>query len=139
MDSIKQVGQTKDLGFQFGIRRTFPIPIEDAWNFMFSKKGLRIWLGNVEKKLKIKERFKTETGVEGVIRVFQPLSHIRLNWKKKEWDNMSTVQVRLIGNEKKTTISVHQEKLLDVEQRAEMKQYWNEIIGQITQELVTRI
>lgn len=128
------LGQTQDVGFQFGIRRTFPIPIEDAWNFMFSKKGLSIWLGTFN-GLKTKVKFITKEGIEGLFRVFEPLSHIRLNWKKQEWDNMSTLQVRFIGNEEKTTISFHQEKLLNSKQRDEVKQYWNKIIERLLQEL----
>jgi hypothetical protein len=37
---------------------------------------------------------------------------------------MSTVQIRVIGNENKTTRAIHQEKLLNSEQRNEMKEYW---------------
>ena len=45
---------------------------------------------------------------------------------------MSTVQIRVIGNEDKTTIAIHQEKLLNSEQRIEMKKYWTEIIEKLT-------
>lgn len=42
---------------------------------------------------------------------------------------MSTIQIRLIENKEKTTMAIHQEKLLNFLHRAEIKDYWNEIIG----------
>ncbi len=131
----KQVGQTKDVGFQFGIQRTFPHSFENMWNFMFSDKGLNIWLGKLENDLEIKETYKTKDGIEGLVRVFKPYSHIRMNWKKRNWKNMSIVQVRVIKNKEKSKISFHQEKLLNAEQRTEMNEYWNEKMDEITDEL----
>ncbi len=85
---------------------------------------MEIWLGNLKSELELKKEFETQNGIKGLIRVFKPNSHIRLNWKPKTWKNMSTVQIRVIGNENKTTIAIHQEKLLNSEQRNKMKEYW---------------
>jgi len=129
------IGKTKDVGFQFGIRKTIPVSTEKVWNFLFSENGLKIWLGDLKNELELKKNFETENGITGLIRVFKPNSHIRLNWKPKTWENMSTVQIRIIGNEKKTTIAIHQEKLLNSEQRNEMKEYWTKIIEKITNKI----
>ena len=126
------LGQTKDVGFQLGARKTFHVSKEVAWNFLFSNNGLKIWLGEITDELKVGETYKTKEGIEIFIRVFHPLSHIRLDWKKKEWNNMSRVQVRVFGNRSKTTISFHQEKLLDRGQREEMREYWNKVINKIS-------
>lgn len=131
----KQIGKTKDAGFQFGIRKTYPLASDDMWNFLFSEKGLKIWLGKLDRELELKKAFKTEKGVSGYVRVFKPNSHIRLHWQKKHWTNISTVQLRVMGNKEKTTISFHQEKLVDAEQREEMKKYWNKIVNKITMEI----
>ena len=128
----KQRGQTKDVGFQFGLRKTFSITTEEAWDFCFSEEGLKIWLGDLESELELKKTYQAKNGISGLVRVLKPNSHIRLNWKKESWKNMSTVQVRVIGNQEKTTISFHQEKLLDAEQRNEMKEYWNKVMNEIT-------
>lgn len=133
----KTVGLTKDVGWQFGLSRTFPYPQEDIWDFMFSDKGLNIWLGKLENPLEIKKPYKTQNGIEGLVRVFKPYSHIRMNWKKREWENISTVQVRVIGDHAKSTISFHQEKLSDNRQREEMKLYWNEKMMEIENALST--
>ena len=130
-----QVGKTKDVGFQFGIRKTIPVSAEKVWDFLFSEKGLKIWLGKLNTELELKKEFNTENVITGLVRVFKPNSHIRLNWKPKNWENISTVQIRVIGDENKTTIAFHQEKLLNSEQRTEMKKYWTEIIEKLTTEI----
>ena len=75
----KQLGQTKDAGFQFGIRKNFPVSTEKVWDFLFSKRGLKIWLGNLKNELEIKKEYETENGISGLVRVFKASSHIRLN------------------------------------------------------------
>ena len=131
----KNVGKTKDAGYQFGIRRTFPHPADKIWDFLFSESGLQIWLGELRTPLELKKAYKTEDGIEGVVRVFKPNSHIRLTWKKPGWENHSTVQVRLIDKGEKSTVAFHQEKLQDADQRAEMKEYWNSRMQQFKDEL----
>jgi hypothetical protein len=132
----KPVGKTKDVGFQFGIQKTFSISELKAWDFMFSDKGLKIWLGPLQSEFAHRLNFKTNTGVEGFVRVFKPYSHVRLHWKRPEWHNMSTVQVRVMGKSNgRTTISFHQEKLLDSDQREEMKKYWNHMMEQLSEHI----
>ena len=92
-------------------------------------------MGKLKSELEIKKEYETENGTKGLVRVFKPNSHIRLNWKPKNWENMSTIQIRVIGNQEKTTIAIHQEKLLNSEQRNEMKKYWTEIIKKLTNEI----
>ncbi|CAM3280202.1 hypothetical protein [Brevibacillus sp. AY1] len=45
-DTSKQIGKTASVGFQVGVRRTFPIPQEQAWEMLTSSEGLTLWLGN---------------------------------------------------------------------------------------------
>lgn len=130
-----QIGKTIGAGFQFGIRKTFPVSAEKAWDFLFSKNGLNIWLGKLKNELEINKEYETENGITVNVRVFKGNSHIRLNWKPKKWKNMSTVQIRVIGNQEKATIAIHQENLSNPEQRAEMKEYWNEIMEKIDTEI----
>ncbi|WP_439489952.1 SRPBCC domain-containing protein [Algoriphagus sp.] len=132
----KQIGKTKDVGWQFGLRKTLPLSQESVWDFMFSEQGLKIWLGELEQDLEVKKHYKTKSGIDGLIRVLKPYSHIRMNWKKQNWDNLSTLQVRVMGDNRKATISFHQEKLLDNKQREEMKTYWNEKMTKIEKALI---
>lgn len=52
----KQAGLTKDAGWQMGYRKTLPVPQPKAWEFFFSKDGVRLWFGELPGGL--------ETGVE---------------------------------------------------------------------------
>ena len=38
MEQSKVVGQTKHVGFQIGVRRTFPVSVDLAWTFCFQIK-----------------------------------------------------------------------------------------------------
>lgn len=136
MEKTKVVGQTKDAGFQIGVRKTFAVPVETIWNFLFSEKGLSTWLGNIRlENFELGRPYKTKEGIEGKVNVFKPNSHIRLTWKPKQWTNTSALQIRAIPNKDKTTISFHQDKLLDSKQREEMKKYWEEVIEKIENEI----
>lgn len=132
MDTGRIVGQTKTAGFQVGIRRTFPIPQEKAWELVASEAGLKLWLGEGTKiNLQPGQKFCTTMG-EGEIRIVKPLQQLRLAWKKEGWDKASTIQVRIIPKDNtKTTISFHQENLSDQNVREEMQQYWKRILNQI--------
>ena len=62
-----QVGKTKDVGFQFGIMKTFSVSSEKVWDFLFSENGLKIWLGNLKNELEIKKEYETENGMKSRI------------------------------------------------------------------------
>lgn len=136
-NQVKPVGRTKDAGWQFGLRQTFKFPQDYLWDFMFSEKGLKIWMGQLKGELESKKTFKTTGGAEGIVKVLKPYSHIRMTWKKKNWKNVSTVQVRVMGGAEKATISFHQEKLSGNRQREEMKRYWNKRMKAIEKTLGT--
>ncbi|MBL6447781.1 SRPBCC domain-containing protein [Fulvivirga sp. 29W222] len=135
MESVKDIGLTKDVGYQFGKRRTFDLSVEDVWEFMFSKEGLRLWLGTLFGDLELKQPFETQEGIRGELRVMKPFSHIRMSWAKEEWENTSTLQVRVLKAKYGATIVFHQEKLQDKTQRKEMKNYWDEVMENITEAL----
>ena len=49
---------------------------------------------------------------------------LELNWKPKNWENMSTIQIRVIKIKKKTTVTNSpMRNSLNAEQRAEMKEH----------------
>lgn len=122
----KPVGLTQDAGWQFGLRKTVSYPQENVWDFLFSQEGLNSWLGTLTEEPELKKPFTTKEGVEGMFRLLTPYSHVRLSWKKREWENTSTVQVRVLEAKGKAIISFHHEKLLNEQQREEVQRYWNE-------------
>lgn len=83
MATVKEVGLTKDVGFQFGKRKTFDLSLEDAWQFMFSRKGIALWLGTLSGDLELHRPFQTKEGIKGELRLMEPLSHIRMAGQRK--------------------------------------------------------
>ena len=137
MEKTKVVGQTRDAGFQIGVRKTVAVPAETVWNFLFSEAGLSIWLGKMSlENFELGKLFKTEEEIEGKLSVFKPNSHIRLTWTAKHWTNTSALQIRVIPSKEKATISFHQDKIIDGQQRDEMKKYWDKIIVKIENEIL---
>jgi uncharacterized protein YndB with AHSA1/START domain len=132
MEKTKVIGQTKDAGFEIGVRKTFPVSAGQAWDFLFSDRGLSAWLHGVKSDgFDINQSYKTTEGTEVKPTIVKPHSHIRLTWRKKDWENTSTLQLRVIDAKGKATISFHQEKLQNSNQRAEMKAHWDEVIALI--------
>lgn len=106
MEKVKTVGQTKDAGFQIGVRKTFAVSTEVAWEFLFSDEGLSTWLGNLAAdSLELGKPYKTKEGTEGKVNTFKQNSHIRLTWKPRNWTNASALQMRVMDTKGKTTIS----------------------------------
>lgn len=121
MEKVKNVGQTKDAGWQFGVRKSVPLNPNEVWNFLFSESGTKLWLQDAERE------FST----------YKQLSHIRTKWKLKSWANEANLQMRILANKDKTTIAFHIDKLLNESQREETKTYWNKIIKTIAEKITT--
>jgi len=121
------VGKTASAGFQIGVRRTFPITLEEAWELLMSPEGLKLWLGETPGfQLAVGHRYETRDGIYGEIRVAKSPQQLRMTWQRPGWDK-STLQIRLYPNSTngdKTVISFHQEKLKDAMTRETMKGYW---------------
>ncbi|MCJ8013205.1 SRPBCC domain-containing protein [Paenibacillus sp. KQZ6P-2] len=128
-----EVGKTKSVGYQVGVRRTFPIRLEDAWQMVMSRSGMEIWLGELSSyDLNVGNKYITSSGISGEIRVVNENQNIRLTWKKEHWERASTLQIRTIEQKNdKCTISFHQENLSSLMDREEMKTRWEEVLGKL--------
>lgn len=125
--------QTGELisGYEVGVSRTFPIPMQKAWELIASKEGLSLWLGELtDGRFGMSEPFKTTEGITGTVTVLEPGSHFRMAWKPDYWRYNSTLQVRVIGSRSKSAgksvISFHHEKLPRAADRDAMKRHWQE-------------
>ncbi|OUQ88898.1 ATPase [Brevibacillus brevis] len=134
-ESNKIVGQTAATGFQVGVRRTMPITPEQAWAFLTSSEGAKLWLGHVSNlTFSEGETFTSSDGISGQFRVVKPFQQFRLKWSMKEWEKPSTLQIRLISDKPdRTTISFHQENLGHENTREQMKLHWEEVLNEIRQ------
>lgn len=125
----KEPGKTKATGYQMGARKTLPINHDQAWEFLFSEPVIQHWFGKTDKgALEADKDLWSESGITIRITTLIPGSHLRMKWKRPEWDNFSTLQIRIIANKGKTTFSFHQENLLSSKQRKEMKEHWHSVI-----------
>lgn len=136
MNDTTTIGQPKDLDYQIGVKKTYAISLHEAWNFIFSTDGIKLWLGykGVPIWRKGKE-YTTKTGTYLCVRVYNELSHARLTYKRKDWENTSTLQMRITAAKTGTTISIQQEKLADESQREEMRLHWEKVLAKIAAEL----
>src|SRR5688572_19794001 len=100
------VGQTRDTGFQVGMRRTLAIGLADAWRLVTSPEGVRAWLGEGSGVTWTPgHAYTLADGSAGEVRVVRPESHVRLTWHPEGWTRPSTIQVRVIPAAAGTTIS----------------------------------
>ncbi|CAG7651249.1 hypothetical protein PAESOLCIP111_06275 [Paenibacillus solanacearum] len=124
------VGVTKDAGVQIGVRRTMEMTKEQAWHFLTSPQGMKLWIGTVSAMQWQKGyEFVSEEGVSGKLTVVVPLQKLRMTWKRPEWDKASRLQIYLLSTSSgKTTIALHQEMLEDVYMRDVMKRHWEQAL-----------
>jgi hypothetical protein len=130
---MKETGLTKDAGYQIGVRKSFAVPLQDVWNFMFCNDGIAIWLGELESGTVSQSSgtFFTKDGITGNITLLKQLSHVRLKYRVKGWENTSTLQVRIIAVKDSTIISFHQDHLTSAQQREQMKAHWDAVLKNI--------
>ena len=62
-DKIKN---SKDLGFQVSVCKTFSVSIQTMWEFLLSETGINIWLGEINiDDFELQKQFATKAGIEG--------------------------------------------------------------------------
>jgi hypothetical protein len=134
---VETVGLTKDNGWQVGVRKTLPIAPDDAWEFLFSEKILRLWLGvSSEVKISRGAQFHLDDGTFVKITTFKPNSHVRLQFQPPGYEHPTIVQVRLIPSGENTVFAFHQERLPDWGARKERKYYFQQALDDFAISLV---
>jgi uncharacterized protein YndB with AHSA1/START domain len=130
-------GETAEAGFEIGVQKTLPFPLENIWEFITSEPGLKLWLGEVSAlKWERGEAYRTSDGASGEVRVHRPLERIRLTWKPEAWEKPSTVQLTFISSGKqKTSVRFHHENIPDGETRETMRSRWKHSLEEIARSL----
>lgn len=134
----REVGHTRDAGWQIGVSKTVDRSVEDVWSFVTSPEGVAIWLG--EGVTLLPERgagYETTSGVRGETRSFHELDRIRLTWQPPGWAHDTTLQlaVRSAG-EGRTMLRVHQERLADATEREQQRRHWQGVINALISALI---
>jgi len=124
------VGKTKDAGWEVGVRRTVPSPLEEVWDFLLED-GLPLWLGRTTLVLEKGAEYQTDDDIRGRVLGYTPGFRIRLTWQPGEWDHDSTLQLTVREAETGTTIAFHQERLSGREERKIMLGHWKEVVEEI--------
>ena len=128
----RPVGQTKDAGWQIGVRRTLPIRHKKAWALITSPESLKIWLGaGADVALSEGGSYELPDGTHGEVRVWKPNSHLRITWQPKDWPRPSTIQVRAIPKDERTVIAFHQEHLPGAEEREARREFFTAVLDQL--------
>lgn len=133
------VGRTKDAGWEIGVSRTLPVPLDEVWELLISERGIDLWLGKgVDLPREKGGAYRTADGTVGELRGYRPHDRIRLTWRPLDWTHDSTVQVALSAKGDKTVLRFHQERLAGPEERERQRQHWQRVIEQVTDALGVR-
>ncbi len=126
-------GKTAAAGYQVGVRKTWPVGLADAWQWLISPEGMGVWLNaDATEPATVGFVLQTRDGVSCEFRVANEETNVRLRWHKPEWERATTVQVRTIPvSSDRTTISFHQEQLPDAEAREAMKRHWEAVSADV--------
>jgi uncharacterized protein YndB with AHSA1/START domain len=126
----RHVGHTRDAGWEIGVSRTVPFPMEEVWDFLTSPAGSAVWLGaGVARLDEPGAAYETEAGTAGQVRSFRPQDRVRLTWRPVDWDHDSTVQftVTSVAGDR-TRIVFHQERLVDGAERERQRTHWQGVL-----------
>jgi uncharacterized protein YndB with AHSA1/START domain len=121
----RKTGETADAGVQVGVQRTLEVNPERAWQLLTSAEGVRAWLGaGARLRFEEGERYRTDDGAEGEVRVVRPGRHVRLTRHPKGWPRPSTMQVRVEGKGERAVIGFHEEHLPDLGERERRREHY---------------
>lgn len=132
----RELGQTRDVGFQVGVQRSIDASRDEAWELLTSRPEL--WLGEgASVWFEEGERYDVpaqsgEAAASGEIRVVKPGERLRLTWQPEGWAAPATLQLTLTESAAgKTAIQAHLEKLPDADAREAMRASWREALERV--------
>jgi uncharacterized protein YndB with AHSA1/START domain len=128
-------GQTRDAGWEVGVRRTVAAPVETVWSYLLGD-GLPIWLGRTVLTLEKGAEYETDDDIRGRVLSVTDGMRIRLSWQPGEWDHDSTLQLTVRAAPTGTTIGFHQERLSGREERKIMLGHWKDVVQRLDDALV---
>jgi uncharacterized protein YndB with AHSA1/START domain len=133
----REVGKTKDVGYEIGVSRTVPYPVGEVWDFLVGPRGLELWLGPGARLEPDKGApYETADGTVGEVRGYRPLDRVRVTWRPADWSHDSTVQFALQATgPSRTRIGFHQERLADADERARQREHWQRVADAVEQAL----
>ncbi|AEN11753.1 MULTISPECIES: hypothetical protein [unclassified Streptomyces] len=121
-------GLTQDAGWEIGVSRALPRPVEALWEFVTSDEGVALWLGpGVRLPTEKGAGYRTDDGVEGELRSYRPGDRVRLT------HGPTTVQVAVSPgrSDDRAVLRLHQEHLGGAGEREERRAHWRNVMDRI--------
>lgn len=130
---MSPTGLTRDAGWEIGVSRTFPVPLDEAWDVVVDGPGLALWLGpGAVIPDAVGGPYRTDDGVEGELRSLRPRDRIRLTWQPEgRAGRPTTVQVVVVAGARGTSVRFHQEHLADAEERERQRAHWRAALDRL--------
>lgn len=126
------VGRTKDVGWQIGVSRTLPHPVEEVWALVTGPAGLAVWLGAGVPEVPPKGgTYRTTDGTTGEVRGLRGLDRVRLTHRLAGSATATTVQVTVSAAPGGTTLRFHQEHLAGPDERERQRTHWQGVVGRL--------
>ncbi|WP_327681369.1 SRPBCC domain-containing protein [Streptomyces sp. NBC_00467] len=124
-------GLTQDAGWEIGVSKTLPLPVDAVWDFIVSPEGVALWLGKgVELPTEKGEEYATDEGVTGELRSYRPGDRVRLTY------GTTTLQVAVSASGSgKAVLRFHQEHLGDAVERERQRAHWKAVTAEVVQAL----
>jgi uncharacterized protein YndB with AHSA1/START domain len=136
----REVGHTRDAGWEIGVSKTVDHPAEHVWGFVTSPAGIALWLGaGVTVLPEVGAGYETTDGTHGETRGFRELDRVRLTWWPPGWTHDTTLQltVRPAGAGR-AMLRIHQERLADAAEREQQRRHWQGVLNAIVAALQPR-
>jgi uncharacterized protein YndB with AHSA1/START domain len=130
---MSPTGLTRDAGWEIGVSRTFPVPLDQAWDVVVDGPGLPLWLGaGAVLPDEVGAPYRTDDGAEGELRSLRPRDRVRLTWQPPGREGRpTTVQVVVVGTATGTSVRFHQEHLADADERERQRDHWRAALDRL--------
>ena len=133
---VRPTGLTRDADWEIGVSRTVSAPLNAVWSLLTSERGVALWLGGGAALPRVAgSAYRTADGTTGEVRSYHEGDRVRLTWRPRDWDHDATLQIAVSGDEVKTTIRFHQERLASAEERERMRDHWRSMLDALIAEL----
>ncbi|MGW0027184.1 SRPBCC family protein [Rhodococcus sp. NPDC003383] len=128
------VGKTRDAGWQIGVSKTLPHPIDAVWSLIVEEPGL--WLGaGAVIPLEKGEQWQADDGTGGELRSRHESDRVRLTWRPPTWHHDTTVQVAVQAGPTGTVLRFHQERLAGPDERQRQRTHWQAALARVERAL----
>ncbi len=138
MARVREIGETRDAGFEIGVRRSLTATVDEVWDAIAGRPDL--WLGDdATIHLEKGASYAVPGGdgfppARGEVRSVHPGDRVRLTWWPEGWEAPATLQFALRETPSgKTAVTGHMERLRDGVVREEMRAHLEVVMGRLAE------